>query len=174
MKRRDLGGAAFVVATSLTSLARAQQSPTATPAKQQEYLFWLTERDRLSVREAAATVLAELDGIPLDTRRISAVYQRSARALRKRSTEATFVNRLLKYRDGLGAPRERALQGVEGGFKFLPNYPNGQYSIATFDTAFGTTPTIFTEQLTFERDPSHGDQWMFVDYYLATKPFYAY
>lgn len=174
MNRRFFGGAAMLAATALTSMARAQETQTKAAAKQVDYLFWLGEQDRLSLKSAANSVLLELDGMPLDARRIAGIYQRSALIARKKSTEAVFVNRILKYRDGLGAVRERASQSVEGGFKFLPNFPEGQFAIVAVDTMFATTPIIFTEQLTFVRDLAQSPQWSFVDYYLATKPFYSY
>ena len=125
-------------------------------------------------RSLATQVVADLDGNPLDPRRVSGVYQRGAPALKDRSPEASFVSRLVKYREGKGRLRERAFQGVEGGFKFLPNYPDGQYSIVTFDSMFEATSVLCTEQVTLSRDLAQGGQWQFVDYYLATKPFYTY
>lgn len=179
MKRRELNGLAaraisLIAVACLASRARAQKSPAGTPASQSEYLFWLSEHDRAMARDLALRLVAELDGTPLDARRVSGVYQRAAPALKERSTEATFVRRLMKSREGLGPPRERVLQGVEGGFKFLPNYPDGQYCIVTFDATFDARPTIYTEQLTLARDPAQGGQWQFIDYYLATRPFYTY
>jgi len=179
MNRRELSGMAaraisLIAATSLASTVHSQQSAASTSANQSEYLFWLSERDRATAREMASLLSAELDATPLDAGRISGVYQRGAPALRARSTEATFVRRLMKWREGLGPLRERVLQGVEGGFKFLPNHPDGQYCIVTFDSMFGARPEIYTEQFTLGREPSQGAEWQFIDYYLATRPFYTY
>lgn len=179
MNRRELGGLAtraisLVAVASLAGVASAQQSSAGSSASQSDYLFWLSEHDRTMVHDLATQLVAELDATPLDSRRFSGIYHRGAPALKARSTEATFVKRLMKAREGLGPLRDRVLQGVEGGFKFLPNYPDGQYSIVTFDAKFTDAPIIYTEQLTLCRDPAQGGQWQFVDYYLATKPFYTY
>lgn len=174
MNRRFFSNAAFVATTVFVTMARAQEPQTKAAAKQQDYLFWLGEQDRLALRVAAASVLLEFDGMPLDARRIAGVYQRSSPVIRKKGAEGLFVNRVLKYREGLGGVRERASQSVEGGFRFLPNLPDGQYAIVAVDTLSSTTSTIFTEQLTFVRDSSNSSLWSFVDYYLASKPFYSY
>jgi len=179
MKRRELNGMvasglALLAGSSLATFARAQQTDVPPPAKQADYLFWLSERERAMARGLATQVAAELDGKPPHPGRVSGIYQRGAPALRKRSPEAAFVSRLTKYREGKGRLRERAFQGVEGGFNFLPNYPDGQYSIVTFDTMFEATSVLYTEQITLSRDLAQGGHWQFVDYYLAIKPFYTY
>ena len=55
---------------------------------------------------------------------------------------------------------------MEGGFRFLPNLPDGQYAIVVFDTLFGApaaTPSIHTEQFTLGRDAARGSAWELVD-----------
>lgn len=179
MKRRNIAklatGALLLPSIMLlTGKTEAQQAPLVSSAKQTEYLFWLPERDRMIAREVAIFLVLNLDATPLDAVRLSGIYQRSAPALRKRYMESAFVNRIKKYRDGVGKPLDRVLQGVEGGFKFLPNFPDGQYAIVTYDTIFSATSLIYTEQITLSRDSSQHEQWQLLDYYVATKAFYTY
>lgn len=47
----------------------------------------------------------------------------SSPSTRRRITESSFNSRVIGYRSNVGSLKERALQGVEGGFKFLPGYP---------------------------------------------------
>lgn len=173
MNRRSVAGLVLLSAAALP----ATRSAAATGSQQAEYLYFLPERDRTQAATAAQQLLAEFDTVPIDARRLAGVYQRAAPALRKLGSEAAFVERVTKYRAGLGARRERVLQGVEGGFRFLPSLPDGQYAIVVFDTLFGTpstSPLLYTEQLTLARDPARGSVWELVDYYLDLKPFYKY
>ena len=173
MNRRSAGAVILLSAASLP----AGSSAAATSGQQGEYLYFLPEPDRTHAAAVAQQLLVEFDTVPIDARRLAGVYQRSAPAMRNQGSEAAFIERVSKYRAGLGARRERVLQGVEGGFRFLPNLPDGQYAIVVFDTVFGPpspAPLIYTEQLTLARDPARGSSWEMVDYYLDLKPFYKY
>ncbi|CAJ0712977.1 hypothetical protein LMG6871_00608 [Ralstonia edaphis] len=58
----------------------------------------------------------------------------------------------------------------------LPNLPEGEYVIATYDSIFAKVPDIlYTEQVTLAREPGvPTSPWTFVEYYVNSKPFYKY
>lgn len=176
LNRRHLGGLGLLTTWAVASRrADAQSLPASMRGNDQsEYLFWLGTTERLEARLAAEALLNELDPAPRDRSRLAGVYGRAGSAHRKRFTEAAFIDRIEKFRVPQGPVRERAFQGVEGGFRFLPNFPDGEYVIVVFDTLFRPTQDIKTEQVTLGREPGRESEWLFVDYYVGQKPFYKY
>lgn len=164
-----VGLAPFLFRTAFASTGTQKNQQA---ARQDDYIFWLDDRERRVACEYSDLILREIDATPLDSRRIKGIYDRASQALRKKSTEASFVSRVMNYREGLGSVKDRVFQGVEGGFKFLPNYPDGHYCIAVYDSVFSGDSVIYTEQLTLSK-PS-GERWELLDYYQAAKPFYVY
>ncbi len=173
MKRRNIlvsvVGGSFFAASSWAQERKAMKS-----ASQSEYVFFLNDAERRSASSAALQYASELDFYPISSRTVSALYFKSSPSTRRRITESSFNSRVIGYRSNVGSLKERALQGVEGGFKFLPGYPDGQYCIVTFDSVFSISPDIYTEQISLGRDAASGWAWQFVDYYFAKRPFHSY
>lgn len=180
MLRRNFGVSTVKTCAALASalissrsFAQSGNNSEKAPAKQSEYLFWLSDVDRQKAREIASQIVNEFDSQPFDIRRVSGVYQRGSPALKRKVSESSLVRRVQKYRADLGRVRERVFQGVEGGFRFLPGMPDGLYLIVTFDVIFQNNEIFYTEQITLSKNESVG-LWEFTDYYLSSKPFYAY
>lgn len=173
MKRRNIL-VSVVGGSFLTASSWSQERKAMKPASQSEYIFFLNDAERRSASSAALQYANELDVYPIHSRAVSALYFKSSLSTRRRITESSFNNRVMGYRSNIGTLNERALQGVEGGFKFLPGYPDGQYCIVTFDSVFSINPDIYTEQITLGRDAASGWHWQFVDYYFAKRPFHSY
>ncbi|MHA6830863.1 DUF4019 domain-containing protein [Ralstonia pseudosolanacearum] len=177
MKRRD----AFRLAAGVSLVGMAGVGlPTARAAEtmgQKEFLFWLDDRDRSAVRTVAEQILKEIDAGVRDGRYLQGVYQRAGSVTHARYANGTaFSERIVSNRGSLGAVKARAVQGVEGGFRMLPNLPEGEYVIAIYDAVFSGAPDLlYTEQVTLSREPGVASSpWTFVEYYVNSKPFYKY
>ncbi|WKB56172.1 DUF4019 domain-containing protein [Eleftheria terrae] len=174
LNRRHFGTLALLGTAATAPSVRGENLPAGTRGIDQlEYLFWLGDAERQEARRTAQSVLEELDAGPTNRQRLSGVYHRAGAAHRKRYGETASIDRLVKGRGPLGRLRERVLQGVEGGFRMLPNYPDGEYVIVVFDSMFEQLKDIQTEQVTLARVPTQ-NQWLFHDYYVNTKPYYKY
>lgn len=177
MKRRE--AIKFITYSSLASVA-GMGLPAARAAEtmeQKEFLFWLDDRDRAAIRLISEQILKEIDVSIRDASRLAGVYQRAGRVTHGRyPTGTAFSNRVLSNRRPLGAARARSAQGVEGGFRMLPNLSAGEYVIATYDSIFAGAPEVlYTEQVTLSRESGVASSpWTFVEYYVNSKPFYKY
>jgi hypothetical protein len=174
--RRNFGKLALTSVFALsTSRSLAQTNVSSEPhRKQSDYIFFASEQDKAAARQAAEVVLGQLDNSRLDGSRLSIIYQQSAKALKNRYTESDFANRLMATRTPLGTAKVRALEGVDGGFKRLPNLADGEYLIVIFDTVFQGAADIYTEQVTLARDRDAGVEWRLVEYFTGMKPYYEY
>ncbi len=129
------------------------------------------------MRTVAEQILKEIDAGVRDARYLQGVYQRAGGVTHARYSNGTaFSDRILSNRGSLGAVKARAVQGVEGGFRMLPNLPGGEYVIAIYDAVFSGAPDLlYTEQVTLSREPGVASSpWTFVEYYVNSKPFYKY
>jgi Protein of unknown function (DUF4019) len=153
--------------------ASLAQTAAARGIEQADFLFWMDDRARAAARQAADGMAAALDSRPEQllesAKRLHAAVGRPVQA---RFKADEFAARVAQGRNGLGPLRGRALQGVEGGFRMLPNLPDGEYCIAIFDLQFENQKQLVTEQFTLSR--SAAGEWQLVNYYLGEKPFYRY
>ncbi|AMP69818.1 DUF4019 domain-containing protein [Ralstonia solanacearum] len=177
MKRRD--AFRWAAGASLAGMAGLglPASQAAEVMGQKEFLFWLDDRDRSAVRTAAEQILKEIDVGVRDARYLQGLYQRAGSVTHARyPTGVAFSDRVASNRGSLGALKARSVQGVEGGFRMLPNLPGGEYVIAIYDSIFAGAPDIlYTEQVTLSREPGVASSpWTFVEYYVNAKPFYKY
>jgi Protein of unknown function (DUF4019) len=128
---------------------------------------------RAAARQAAESMAASLDSRPAQlVDSAKRLYAAGARQLQGRFNADEFATRVAQGRGALGTLRHRAFQGVEGGFRMLPNLPDGEYCIAIFDLLFENQRPLVTEQFTLSRNAA--GEWQLANYYLGEKPFYRY
>ncbi|MEB0141089.1 MULTISPECIES: DUF4019 domain-containing protein [unclassified Undibacterium] len=171
--RRSFGQFAFAsILTLTTKSAIAQVSSSLKTPEQSEFIFFVNETDRSAAQKKAEFLLSQLDTPPsVASQRIEAIYAQGAAALKTRYSGSAFNQRISTERGALGLVRERVFQGIDGGFKKLPNIPAGEYLIVVFATIFQNSSDIYTEQITLARNDT---SWQFVEYFIAKKPYYSY
>lgn len=118
--------------------ARAADAQTAVSAdisvQQSDFLFWMADDVRANARQAAEAMTRVLDASPPeDPSAARRLYAAGGRELHQRFRADDFANRVAQARGALGRLRRRAFQGVDGGFRMLPNIPDGEYCIVCFD-----------------------------------------
>jgi hypothetical protein len=151
----------------------AQTAAAAHGIEQGDFLFWMDDSARAAARQAAESMAASLDSPPAQlVDSAKRLYAAGARQLQGRFKADEFATRVAQGRGALGMLRHRAFQGVEGGFRMLPNLPDGEYCIAIFDLLFENQRLLVTEQFTLSRNAA--GEWQLANYYLGEKPFYRY
>lgn len=163
-----------VVFTSYASISAAGSvTPDDEAERQPAYLFFLTNDSRLEAGRAAQDYARAIDATQGDAGKLGAFYREAMRYDGAPLSEQRFVQSIETARANFNKPSDRVLESVDGGFRRLPGYPNGQYAIVSFDVRFSGSSVIYTEQLTLERVPV-GAHWRLVGYFIGTKPFYRY
>lgn len=167
----------FVLSSLFAGLSISAIEASAQPAtrgiNQSDYLFWLDDASRLLARQAAEQFAAALDARGSDRATSEGLYAAGGRELQGRYTAEQFVQRISSTRAKLGPLQARAFQSVEGGFKMLPNLPEGEYAIVVFDVK-SPNGLMSSEQFTLSRNESAGAGWKLVEYYVGDKAFYRY
>lgn len=174
--RRNFGRIAVASVLTLTT-QRAVTQPITTSeyrASQLDYIFFANERDRTEARTIAETFLTQLDSAHLVKSEVNEIYSRSSELLKKRYSETAFMKRISLTRTPLGTPKTRVFEGIDGGFRRLPNLVDGEYLIVIFNTIFDKISDIYTEQVTLERNRQTGRGWQLVEYFSDKKPYYEY
>ena len=166
-----------VAATTMGILdvARAQTAKaTGGKIHQGEFLFWMDSAARAEVRRVAEAIAYTLDSEPPDRPQPALrLYAMGAKELQQRYSANDFAQRVAQSRTALGGKvRSRVFQGVDGGFRMLPNLPDGEYCIAVFDLLLTNGDLMATEQFTLSR--SSGYSWLLANHYIGAKPFYRY
>ncbi|WP_392394910.1 DUF4019 domain-containing protein [Paraburkholderia caledonica] len=166
-----------LVAVVLSLHSSVSQAVSATPetgAEQQPtYLYFLTQDSRLEAERMAKAYACAIDATQGDPGKLSAFYREAMQSDVVPFSERRFIESVEKTRVNFNAPSDRVLESVDGGFRQLPGYPNGQYAIVSFDLRFPGSPLIYTEQLTLSREPIAA-HWRLVAYFIGSKPFYLY
>ena len=140
---------------------------------QSAYLFFLPSKHRAEAERTAKEYASMVDATHGDKQKLRDFYRKALLWKQATLPEDRFLQSIIKTRLDFRSPSDRVLASVDGGFRQLPGYPNGQYVIVSYDVRFPSSPQIYTEQLTLERAASSA-HWQFVAYYIATKPFYLY
>lgn len=167
-----LGGGVAAGALGWSSAARAQPRGGGGIA-QGDFLFWMDDAARAQARAAADAMLLMLDGAPpQDPAAARRLHAAGSSELRQRYKVDEFANRVAQTRGALGAVRQRAFQGVDGGFRMLPNLPDGEYCIVLYDLQMDRGGLLATEQFTLAR--SAGQPWLLANHYVGERPFYRY
>lgn len=174
INRRTLFLSGGIGVALISSGAVAQLKANAAAQKMQgDYLFWLDESLRALARQTAESIVAALDSNPQQRLEVvRRLYAAGSRELQERYRTDEFVARIAQMRNPLGTIRTRVFQGIDGGFRLLPNLPDGEYCIVIFDVLLAQKDLMATEQLTLSR--SGGAGWQLADYYVGEKPFYRY
>ena len=153
--------------------ASQAQTRAGSRIQQGDFLFWMDDAARAAARAVADAMQLALDAAPpKDPSAGRQLYAVGSPELRQRYGVDEFANRVAQTRSALGAVRRRAFQGVDGGFRMLPNLPDGEYCIVIYDLLLASGSLMASEQFTLSR--STGQPWLLANHYVGEKPFYRY
>lgn len=177
----------IVVASESTDFEAAMnKAPDA--AKQQKYLFFVSDKERKTAQAAADKIVQQMQRLAWGTEKksknddseemvtASTIYREASKNMRKRFPEDVFKG-WMQTQSSRGKDLRRSSTGVLGGFKRLPNIEEDQeHVIVTYDVMFDTSGVIYTEQFTLVRGEggSGSNNWVLDGYYIAPKPYYEY
>lgn len=162
------------VVASGSRAAMAADALKSASSKQADYLFFVNDKEKTAAKEAAASIVAQLDTALGDGAALVRIYDNASPTLKSRYSAGEFAKRMVIARASKGKLVERALEGLDGGFKKLPNMPEGEYLIVIFDSVFQSSDDIYTEQISLVRHDRSASDWQLAEYYSDKKPFYSY
>jgi len=135
--------------------------------KQKRTLFWMSRVDLESATRLVEQLTHLLDEALTTQSNLSLIYDKSSASHKERFRREDFISRLTRERLSLGVAVERVAAGVDGGYLTMPNFPDAEYCIVSWNVKF-KSQGIFTEQFVMGR--ARGTtQWIFTNYYIGLK-----